>query len=190
MKLEQRGLLAAFRRGDAGALRQIYAEFSPRLYRFLVRLGARVDLAEDLHQETWIAAARHAPRLVDDTDLAAWLYTIARNKYRSWWRWSVRSLEARLRARAPEPVGPDPVPALVLRHDLARALAALPPIHREVLLLVGCEGLDHAQAAAVLGLREGALRQRLLRARAALAERLEAQNLDEDAAAPTRKVQG
>ena len=56
--------------------------------------------------------------------------------------------------------------------DLERALASLPDIHREVLLLVGVEGLDVAQAAAVLSIRPDAARQRLARARAALAEAL------------------
>jgi len=56
--------------------------------------------------------------------------------------------------------------------DLERALAALPEIHREVLLLVGVEGLDIKQAAAVLAIGHDAGRQRLARARAALAEAL------------------
>jgi len=48
----------------------------------------------------------------------------------------------------------------------------LPEAHREVLLLVGVEGLDGAQAADVLGIRPEAFRQRLSRARTALAEAL------------------
>jgi RNA polymerase sigma-70 factor (ECF subfamily) len=52
-------------------------------------------------------------------------------------------------------------------------LATLQPGHREVLLLVGYEGLTPTEAAAVCGITPEALRQRLARARAALAERLD-----------------
>jgi RNA polymerase sigma-70 factor (ECF subfamily) len=55
---------------------------------------------------------------------------------------------------------------------LERALASLPPASREVLLLVGVEGFEQEQAAAMLGITYDALRQRLARARAQLAERL------------------
>jgi RNA polymerase sigma-70 factor (ECF subfamily) len=54
-----------------------------------------------------------------------------------------------------------------------RALATLPAQHREVLLLVGREGLTPIEAAAVCGVRPEALRQRLARARAALARALD-----------------
>ena len=53
------------------------------------------------------------------------------------------------------------------------ALAGLPPQHREVLLLVGYEGLTPSEAADVCGVTAVALRQRLTRARAALAEALD-----------------
>jgi RNA polymerase sigma-70 factor (ECF subfamily) len=170
---EDARLVARLRRGDREALGETYARFSDRIFRFLVRLAGRAALAEDLHQETWVAAARYAPRLTSDTDLAAWLFTIARNKHRSWCRWS--AAEAR-REEGLEldtaALGPDR--AIDTRRDLERALAALPAIHREVLLLIGGEGLETAQAAAVLGLTTEAVRQRLARARAALGEALSA----------------
>ena len=55
---------------------------------------------------------------------------------------------------------------------LERALAALSPAHREVLLLIAVERMEHEEAAAVLELSREALRQRLSRARAGLAEQL------------------
>jgi RNA polymerase sigma-70 factor (ECF subfamily) len=171
-------LVAGFRRGESAALRQIYARFAERLFRFLVRLTGKADVAEDLHQETWIAATRAASRLAPDTDLAAWLFTIARNKHRSHRRWQSAD-QSRFETRAEPPPdaaarGDDPE----ARHDLERALASLPAIHREVLVLVGCEGLGHDQAAAVLGISPEATRQRLSRARAALAEKIAGETTD------------
>ena len=54
-----------------------------------------------------------------------------------------------------------------------QALAGLPVLYREALLLVGVEGLRPAEAAVVCGVSPEAMRQRLSRARALLAERLE-----------------
>jgi RNA polymerase sigma-70 factor (ECF subfamily) len=59
-----------------------------------------------------------------------------------------------------------------LERRVERALSSLSPQYREVLLLVGHEGLTATDAAAVCGISPEALRQRLSRARAALAERL------------------
>jgi RNA polymerase sigma-70 factor (ECF subfamily) len=169
---EEASLVARLRRGEAAALTQVYGLYSQRLFRFLVRLAQHPQVAEDLHQETWVAAARNSSRLAVDTDLAAWLFTIARNKHLSWCR-GLAAEARRTEGMEPEAV-PAPDRAVNVRRDLERALAGLPEIHREVLLLMGCEGLEAERAAAVLGLSVEAVRQRLSRARAALAQALEA----------------
>ena len=56
---------------------------------------------------------------------------------------------------------------------LENALAKLPLASREVLLLVGVEGLDQEEVAKILGISWDALRKRLSRARAELAERMQ-----------------
>jgi RNA polymerase sigma-70 factor (ECF subfamily) len=165
-------LVDRLRRGERTAFRELYARFAQPSFNFLVRLAGRRDVADDLHQETWLSIARHAARLAPDTDLAAWIYTVARNRF----------VSSRRRA---DVAGPASDPAVFDRatssptaddpgcRDLEQALASLPEIHRDVLLLVGLEGLDVAQAAEVLGIRPDAARQRLARARAALAGALE-----------------
>src|SRR5262245_34754552 len=76
-------LLARLRRGDGDAFDAVYAAHREGLFRFLARLCGRVELAEDLFQETWMRLARHAHALRDGTNLGAWLYTVARNLHRS-----------------------------------------------------------------------------------------------------------
>jgi RNA polymerase sigma-70 factor (ECF subfamily) len=173
-------LVDRLRRGDRAAFRELHARFAQASFGFLLRLAGRRDVAEDLHQEVWLSIARHAVRLAADTDLAAWIFTIARNRFRSSRRRAdadVTALDtAALAGRA---AGPAPVDDPGCR-DLERALASLPELHREVLLLVGVEGLEVNQAASVLSIRPDAARQRLARARAALAEALDRA----DAAAP------
>ena len=165
-------LVDRLRRGDRAAFRDLYGRFAQATFGFLLRLAGRRDVAEDLHQEVWLAIARHAARLDADTDLAAWIFTIARNRFLSSRRRAdpaaLAGDPAALDRRAAEPATTDD-PAC---RDLERALASLPEVHREMLLLVGVEGLDAAQAAAVLSIRPDAARQRLARARAALAAAL------------------
>src|SRR5215212_134620 len=79
-------LVARLKRGDGDAFDEIYAAFHPRLFNFLARLSRRREVAEDLLEETWLRVVTHAPRLRDDTQLAAWLFTIARNLYASYCR--------------------------------------------------------------------------------------------------------
>ena len=139
-------------------------------------LGRR-DLAEDLAQETWIRLATHAGGLRPDTRLGAWLYTVARNLTLSFRRWSAfsgrRLAILHRRQDAGDSVSPfDLATAGETQRRLEAALASLPEKYREVLLLVGVEGLPREDAAAILGLRPDALRQRLLRARAMMEDRL------------------
>jgi RNA polymerase sigma-70 factor, ECF subfamily len=167
-------LVARLRTGDRAALRTVYAQYSDRIFGFLLRLSKRRDVAEDLHQETWVSVSRNVQRLAEDTDLAAWLFTIARNKYRSWRRWAALDFtryvfDAFETDTVSGPGAPDIGDELA---HLELALRALPEAHREVLLLVGVDGLEGHQAADVLGIKPEAFRQRLSRARAELTEAL------------------
>jgi RNA polymerase sigma-70 factor (ECF subfamily) len=177
-------IVEGLRRGDRAAFDAAYGRYRSRVYAFLLRLSGRVDVSEDLFQETWLKLARHAPRLEEDTDLAAWLFAVARNAWVSHRRWSMLDV-SRLVALGEETApaawrvsGPeDRADASRRVANLERALAGLSPGLREVLLLVGVEGFEQERAARILGISYDALRQRLARARAQLAERLE---LDEE----------
>jgi RNA polymerase sigma-70 factor (ECF subfamily) len=170
-------LVAKLRDGDAAAFDEAYRAFRDRIYNFLYRLSGRRDLAEDLFQETWIKLARHARSLREDTNLSAWLFTVARNQYRSHQRWSVVD-RARVSELGAEPRADSPETA-ALAHDellrLSRALDGLSTDHREVLLLSVIEEIEAREVAAILSISPEAVRQRLSRARASLAAALEQQ---------------
>ncbi len=171
-------LVERLRRGERAAFRDLYARFAQASFGYLVRLAGRRDAAEDLHQEVWLSIARHAGGVAADTDLAAWVFTVARNRFISSRRRPDAAVAvASVNASDPAAAGPPPADDPGCR-DLERALASLPDVHREVLLLVGVEGLDVGQAAQVLSIRPDAARQRLARARAALAEALDEQETE------------
>lgn len=171
-------LVRRLREGDAAAFDAVHAEFNARLFGFLARVSRNRAVAEDLLEETWLRLVAHATRLDADTRLGPWLFTVARNLHVSYCR--SRALDD---AYADGALGLWPVPqpdspfehaaATELEARIESALASMPDAFREVLLLVAVEGLRPAEAAVVCGLSPEALRQRLKRARALLAQRLD-----------------
>jgi RNA polymerase sigma factor (sigma-70 family) len=173
-------LVARLRAGDPDAFDALYAVYHARLYNFLARLSRRRDVAEDLLEETWLRLITHASRLAPDTRLASWLYAVARNLFYSYCR--SRSMDEGsstgligLWPGGTPPSSPfEETAAAELERRVERALAALPATYREVLLLVGVEGLSPSEAAGVCGVSSETLRQRLSRARSMLNRELEA----------------
>ena len=170
-------LVERVRAGDTAAFDAIHAAFNPRLYGFLARLARSRDIAEDLLEETWLRFVTHADQLRPDTRLGPWLFTVARNVHVTWCR--ARAVERRAAATLdlwPAESAVESPFARAAGHELGRrlehALASLSVEAREVLLLVGVEGMTPSEAAAVCGITPEAMRQRLKRARALLAERL------------------
>lgn len=175
-------LIARLKRADGDAFDQVYATFNPRLFNFLARLSRRRDVAEDLVEEAWLRVVANAPRLRDDTRLAPWLFTIARNLYASYCRSRLLDYDVMsgLNLWPVPPAEPSPYEAATaneLQKRVEVAMATLPGAYREVLLLVSLEGLTPAEAAVVCGVSPETMRQRLRRARALLATRLEASSV-------------
>jgi RNA polymerase sigma-70 factor (ECF subfamily) len=182
-------LLEQLRRGDGSAFDEVYRHYTPSLFAFLARLAGRAAIAEELLQETWLRLATHARTLAPDTNLRAWLFTVARNLDRShrrrvrldldllrFWKWASRE----------QPSPPSPHDLAVLseaERRLDAALTSLPLAQREILLLVAVEGFSPSHAAEILNLRPEAARQRLRRARAAVGAALET-------ASPLRSPEG
>lgn len=167
-------IVERLRAGEAAAFDEVHAEFGPRLLNFLVRLCRRRDLAEDLAEETWLRLVTYAPRLKDETRLAPWLFTVARNLYVSHCRSTSRehsgagTLLSLWPAEGASPY--EETAANQLEKRVEAALAELPPSYREVVQLVSIDGLRPSEAAEVCGVTPEAMRQRLRRARAMLWE--------------------
>lgn len=176
--VSEQELVAGLRRGEARAFDLTYVRYRARIYGFLLRLSGRRDVADDLFQETFLQLARHARTLDEDTQLSAFLYTVARNRYRSHRRMSLFRLD-RLRQLGRDGAEDANTPfhaaaASSTAKRLEKALQALSPPLREAILLVAVEGLDAEVAARVLSIEPEALRKRLSRARAQLSEKLAA----------------
>lgn len=172
-------LVDRLRAGDASAFDAVFDAYRSRILGFLVGLARRRDLAEDLLEEVWLRLVSHARRLDPDTRLAPWLFTVARNLYWSYCRSQVLEREAASSliglwptpSASPSPFDDTAANELDARVD--RALQSLPPSYREVLWLVAVEEMTPADAARVCGVTPEAMRQRLSRARARLADVLQ-----------------
>jgi len=172
-------IVARLRTGDSSAFDVVYRAYHAHLFNFLARLSRRREVAEDLVEETWLRLVASAPQLRDDTRLGPWLFTVARNLYRSYCR--SRLVEASHAADlislwpggTPAFTPFDVAAASEAERRVEAALAGLPVTYREVLLLVCVEGFTPAEAAAACGITPEAMRQRLSRARNLLAERLQ-----------------
>lgn len=172
-------LVARLRAGDAAAFDDVHAAFNTRLFNFLARLARRRDVAEDLLEETWLRFVDRMPKLRPDTRLGPFLFTVARNLYISYCR--SRLIED---AQSADMIGlwplgtprPSPFESTVANETGRRieaAVAALPAMYREALLLIAAEGMKPGEAAIVCGITPEALRQRVSRARALVAQQLD-----------------
>jgi RNA polymerase sigma-70 factor (ECF subfamily) len=171
-------LVARLKAGDSAAFDEIYDAFNARVFNFLARLMHSRERAEDLVEETWLRLVAHAARLQPDTRLGPWLFTVARNLYVSYCR--SRMLEDSsvadgigLWPPAPAASPFEQAAANELEARIETALVRLPPIYREVVLLVAVEGLEPTEAAAICGVSAATMRQRLKRARDLLSQSVE-----------------
>jgi RNA polymerase sigma-70 factor (ECF subfamily) len=176
-------LLAALRRGDAGAYETLVRTAAPQLLAVARRILRDEEDARDAVQEAFVNAWKGLPRFGEGSRLSTWLHRIAVN---------AALMKLRSRRRHPEEPIDDLLPTFVedghqtrpsepwtepadlaldreeLQALVRRAIDRLPETYRLVLLLRDIEGLDTAETAEVLGVTENAVKLRLHRARQAL----------------------
>lgn len=138
--------------------------------------------AEDVFQEVFIKAYRHADRLQDPDRVRPWLLQVAMNACRdlrrSWWSRRIRDgVELDGMTTAGQGPEADPAAAAVradVNEALARAVRTLPDGFRETVVLHYFEGLAAPEIARITGVRVGTVHSRLHRARQLLRQQLEA----------------
>ena len=141
----------------------------PRLRRYARALTRATDRADDLVQDTLVRALTKGHLWQPGTDIRAWLFTIMHNQYVNTVRRQAReTATVDIEAVSSTLVATtDPTSSWQLG-ELDRALARLPDEQREVILLVGLEGMAHDSAAQILQVPVGTVRSRLSRGRDAL----------------------
>ena len=141
----------------------------PRLRRFALSLTGNRSEADDLVQDCLCRAIEKSVQWKPGTNLRAWLFTIQRNLFLTDIRRQKRISDASpdLRQHSRENT-PGAQVDTIFADQVEEVLNSLPYEQREVVLLVGIEGMTYEEVATVVGVPIGTVRSRLSRAREAL----------------------
>ena len=156
-------------RPAAARLSELFDAHHQRLYRLARRLSQSTDEARDLVQEAFLHAARSPESIpVGATHEEAWLVRVLINIARDRWRRSaVRNRAHAVNFAAAADAGHEN--AAVAHATVWRALAALTPRRRAVIVMHEIEGTDVAAIAKLLGVAAVTVRWHLSRGRRELA---------------------
>jgi RNA polymerase sigma-70 factor (ECF subfamily) len=175
-ELSDRALVSALAEGDQAALGALYDRFHGDVFRFVARL-ARGDITEDLAQQTFLEAYRSAPRFRGDSAVKTWLFGIAVNQVRNYFRSEKRRANANENLAVMPRLGAPSVNEVITleqqRRWVAAAVEQLSPGLREAYVLCVIEEVPGKEAAAILGIREASLWRRLTDARNAIRAAIE-----------------
>ena len=157
--------------GDRKALAELYARHQRALFRYLCQLTPDHGLAEEILQDSLVAVWQGAARFEARSSVRTWLFGIARRQAHNALRrrgLPLADAEAMDSLQDPDP-GPEArLLSLGDAEELARRLALLPLIHREVLVLNFVHGLSYEEIAVVVGAPVGTVKSRLSNAKRAL----------------------
>lgn len=164
-------LAKRLRHGDRAAAETLVERYHERIYVFMRSMGHDRQTSEDLTQETFMRAWYHIGQLRDGKALTGWLFRIASNVSRVYWR----------KHKHPGPVNIDDVEPAEGGTDMAeeagdremfaglhQAVARLPWKLRQAVVLHYMDQLTIAEAAEAANVRAGTLKSRLNRALEAL----------------------
>ena len=182
-------LVALARDGDVRAFSRLMEAQQSRLMGQALAFCGDVQQAQDLVQETMIAAWKSLRRYDGSCRFFTWLYVILLRQHRRALGWFARrlplpTLEQQAVAVQHEPAANGDVVATdAAESELLRAMvAALPARHREVIRLRFYAEASEAEMAAALGISQGTVKSRLHHALEKLRRMKEKMNRLRDAA--------
>jgi len=166
---------------------QIYAEFQPKIYRYLIRMIGNKD-AEDLSQDVFVKVNKALATFNNQSQLSTWIYQIATNAAIDRMRsrsFKQESTETYCLTEADQcrEVGCSYKKPLLIEEKIIRKemneciqgyIAILPENYRAAIILSEIEGLKNSQIASILGLSIDAVKIRLHRGKRKLKELLSA----------------
>jgi RNA polymerase sigma-70 factor (ECF subfamily) len=176
---EERKLVAAARRGDADAFRDLVKRFQRRAYAVALGMLHDPDDARDICQEAFLKVHRAIATFEGDAQFFTWMYRIVMNlcidhlRKKRGERIEFDDAQANDEVDdqsgiAPKRLGFDPHRALAdkeLRGRIHGALAKLSAAHRAVLVMREVDGLSYQEMADVAGVSIGTIMSRLFHAR-------------------------
>jgi RNA polymerase sigma-70 factor, ECF subfamily len=188
VKAEYAALVTGAAAGDRGAMERLLVRAQEAAYRFSLLVCGHPEDAEDVMQDALLKTYQHVTRISEPDAFRTWLYTTVRNACLMKRRRHVGEPAAFVSIEhgvdGPEGAIPVDVPDRSRAADqrlidswmdgrLREALKTLPPSYRMVVVMREMEGLSTKEVAAITGLSDANVKQRLHRARLMLRRRLE-----------------
>lgn len=161
-------------RGDMSAFEDLYRQNVGRVYGLCLRMTGQPDSAEDLTQDTFVSAWRSLPGYEGRSSFSTWLHRIAVNAVLA----KRRSPQGRNEISMTDDAGeqmefaPEAEMDAATPIDIERAISALPPGARDIVVLHGIYGYSHEEAAGMLGVAVGTCKAQLHRARHLMRSRM------------------
>jgi RNA polymerase sigma-70 factor (ECF subfamily) len=164
--LPDEALVGNARSGDARSFEVLFDRYYDMIHAFAYRVCLVETEADDIAQETFIRAARGLVGYRATASFKNWLYRIAHNLTIDWGCRAAR-YQGRLTELA---AGMESLPPRQPKNydEVHGALRKLPPELREAMALVYLDGMNHREAAAVMGCAETTVSWRIFRAKRAL----------------------
>lgn len=184
MTIDDAALVKETLKGSEDAFRELVERYQRPIYRLIVRMLRDPARAEDLAQEVFLRAYTHLATYDRKRKFSSWLFKIAHNlTIDALRRGSLPTVpldqEAKDQDGAIREVADPNAPSGVrrversdLRSELERALTALRPSYREVILLRFVEGLSYEEISQATGMPLGTMKTQLHRARRELQEEM------------------
>ncbi len=171
-------LLEQAANGDTEAFQILYERYRDPIFRFAYRVLGSAETAEDVAHDCFLSLIKEPNRFDrDKASLRTYLYAAARNQAAK--RYQAFGREAAIEDLQYEPQLSDrhqPIRQVLddeLTSEVRDAIADLPPLQREALVLFEYEELSLAEIGAVVGVDPNTVKARLFRARDKLRARLD-----------------
>jgi RNA polymerase sigma-70 factor (ECF subfamily) len=178
-------LIRRVQQGDGVAFDRLVELHAPRVYNLAYRMLGNAEDAQDVAQEAFLRIYDALPRFRGEASFTTWMYRIVTNVcHDELSRRRRRPLAmTELESDAGEGAAPDElltsgesaedtVMQQERRRALHRAIAALPPPFRAVLVLYDLQGFSYDEIAEMLRVNIGTVKSRLNRARNILREKI------------------
>ncbi|MCE5270403.1 RNA polymerase sigma factor [bacterium] len=147
-------LVRRIKQGEHGCFSELVERYQKPLYRYLRRLGLEHDEAADVMQNAFIRAWNNLSTLHEEGNFRSWLYTIASNQAKNWFRGRSRLavLEQSSDNFLDENADSDrEMDREKMRHWLDGALNRLPAVQRQIVVLRAFEDTPFAAVAEICG---------------------------------------
>ena len=166
---EEQSWITRSRKGDQQAFEALVLRYQKMIFALAYRMtGSQAD-AEDLTQDSFIAAFHQLDSFRGDSKFSSWLYRIATNRCLNWRERNTRRERAYenwgYERRISSPTEQDPN---TVSEQVQQALLKLDDKQRAAIVLTTYEGMNHAEAARALGCSETTVSWRIFAARAKL----------------------